>query len=147
MSPDDRGQIDSVTRAFFAAFDNRDGRLPDMNALRRLFIEGAVIVKATLNGETVMTVDAFIAPREALLTSGRLAEFHEWEETAHTSLFGNIAWRKCTYRKTGLDAGQPIAGAGVKALSFVRSAGEWKLASVLWQDEEPGLLLGDEIPF
>ena len=147
MSPHDESQIDAVTRAFFAAFDNRDGRRPDMNALRRLFIEGAVIVKATLNGETVMTVEAFIAPRETLLTSGRLTEFHEWEETSHTSLLGAIAWRQCTYRKAGLDAGQPIAGAGVKALSFVRSRDEWKIASVLWQDEEPGLALDDKIPF
>ena len=133
--------IDEIATTFFAAFDNRNGKAPDMDALRALFIDGATIVKVA-NGEAqVMSVDAFIAPREALLRGDALTDFHEWEESAQTSSFGGIAWRRCTYRKSGTMNGAAFVGAGMKVFSFALQDGRWRIASVLWQDEEEGLHL------
>ena len=133
--------IDEVARVFFAAFDNRAGKKPDIVGLRRLFIDGAIIVKVANGKPQVMDVDAFVVPREALLDGGALTEFHEWEDEARTSFFGGIAWRHCTYRKSGTMNGARFDGAGMKVMSFVRSEGAWRIASVLWQDEEDGLVL------
>jgi hypothetical protein len=131
--------IDEIARLFFAAFDNRAGKKPDIDGLRRLFIDGAVIVKVASGKPQVMSVDAFITPREALLTDGALTDFHEWEEEAQTSCFGGIAWRHCTYRKSGTMNGTSFGGAGMKVISFALLEGRWRIASVLWQDEEDGL--------
>ena len=134
-SATDVAAIDEIARRFFAAFDNRGGNEPDFDDLRSLFIEGAVIVRVANAKPDVMNIDAFIAPREALLTGGSLIDFHEWEEEAQTSVSGDIAWRRCTYRKSGTMNGTPFRGAGMKIMSFARSDTRWYIASVLWQDE------------
>lgn len=118
-----------------------------MASLRQLFLPGAVIVKEAAGEAVAMTVDAFIPPRGALLTSGVLTEFHEWEVASHTAVFGGMAWRQCRYRKSGVQNGNPFEGAGVKALTFARQHDTWKIASVTWQDEEEGLALPPEFSF
>lgn len=137
----DVSSIDEVARRFFAAFDNRGGKRADFAGLRALFVDGAVVVKVANGKPHVMSVEAFVAPREALLGGGSLTDFHEWEEEARTSVFGGIAWRHCTYRKTGIMNGAEFSGAGMKVISFALSEGRWRIASVLWQDEEEGLVL------
>lgn len=138
--------IDEIVRLFFAAFDNRGANRPDCDDLRALFVDGAVVVKVTAGSTQAMTVEAFIAPRQALLNGGALTDFHEWEEQATTSIFGGIACRRCTYRKSGTMNGSPFEGAGMKVISFALSNGRWRIASVLWQDEEEGLQLGGHLP-
>jgi hypothetical protein len=133
--------IDSVAAAFFAAFDSRGGRAVDMSGLRDLLLPEARIVKLDGDGAEVMDPDAFIAPREALLNGGTVTDFHEWEERAETTVFGAAASRRCVYRKAGLRDGEPIAGAGFKAISLVKLAGRWRIASVVWQDQAEGLEL------
>jgi hypothetical protein len=40
-----------------------------------------------------MDVEGFIAPRAALLTGGRLTDFHEWETEGRTEIAGGLATR------------------------------------------------------
>jgi hypothetical protein len=137
--PADLRAIDEAAALFFAAFDNRGGRRPDMSGLRALLLPDARIFKLDGEGVQSMDVDGFIAPREALLAGGALAGFHEWETQARTTLFGGAAVRRCAYRKQGVSQGAPIEGAGFKAISFVKEGGRWRIASVVWQDEREGL--------
>src|SRR5579884_1837723 len=84
--------IDAVTAEFFGAFDNRGGRLPDVDRLRRLMLPAGVIV-VTRPRFMAYTVDEFIEPRRQLLTDGRLVEFSEWETSQRTEDAGNNASR------------------------------------------------------
>lgn len=142
MHSTDLSAIDDAAACFFAAFDNRGGRRVDMAGLRALLLPEARIVRLDGGCAEVMDPDSFIAPREALLASGSLTDFHEWEERAETTVFGAAAVRRCVYRKAGLREGAPFEGAGFKAISLVRLEGRWRIASVLWQDEAEGLELG-----
>lgn len=130
---DAKSELDRLTAAFFAAFDNRKGR-PDPG-LRGLFVPGAVIVKREAGQVVEMTVETFVAPREALLTSGRLTDFHEWETEHETIVSGGLATRVGRYRKDGMMDGAPYAGGGVKHLSFVLTPAGWRIASLLWEDD------------
>lgn len=108
----DQQAIDGVIGAFFAAFDNRGGRAPDIEGLRALFLPGAVIVKRTGEAAEAMDVEAFIAPRAALLTGDRLTDFHEWETEARTAIAGGLATRWSPYAKSGHLNGAPTNGTG-----------------------------------
>jgi hypothetical protein len=117
--------IDELIAAFYAAFDNREGRVPDGAALVALFAPEA---RVTHVGETVSTwtPEEFVAPRIRILTDGTLTDFHEWETSSRTDVFGDIATRWSTYEKPG--------GGGTKLFQLRREGERWLIGSLLWQD-------------
>jgi hypothetical protein len=131
----DRAAIDRLTATFFAAFANERGRSPQLDRLRELFVDGAIIARRAGDEVEMMSVDSFIAPRRALLSSGELTEFSEWETESRTVVMDGIACRWSTYEKKGLMRGEPYGGAGRKILSLVRTADGWKIVSIVWEDE------------
>ncbi|HUR19636.1 MAG TPA: ribose 5-phosphate isomerase B [Vicinamibacterales bacterium] len=131
------GPIDTLVRRFFAAFDNRAGAIVDLPALRDLFVPGAIIVRKSAAMTETWSVSQFLEPRQALLTDGSLADFHEWEVDASTFVFGDIACRTLRYGKEGRLHGAPFGGDGTKSMHFVRTDGQWRITSIIWQDSEP----------
>ena len=127
-------EIETLIAAFYAAFDNRRGRVPDGGALRAMFADGASITRAGAEGVDRWTVDAFVAPRIAMLTDGTLTDFHEWETGAQTVILGDIASRQSAYAKAGLLDGADYRGGGDKFIQLVRSGGRWRISAILWRD-------------
>ena len=132
---DDELAIDAVTRQFFGAFTNRDGKIPDFDRLRDLFIPEATIVKNVGGTPVVYDVTGFIEPRRAILTDGSLREFVEYETFSRTHIYQNIAQRFSRYAKAWIALGTQMEGRGAKMMHFVRTTGGWKISSVAWDDE------------
>ena len=130
----DEASIDEIVTTFYRCFSTADGRAPDMETMRSLFLPEALIVKNLTGDFERYDVASFIAPRLALLTSGRITGFDEWE-TKHTTLIeGNIAQRLSYYSKRWNGGQGPAAGDGVKSMQFVRLDGRWFIASLTWDD-------------
>ena len=127
--------IDELTRVFFGAFSNMQGAGPNIDVLYRLFISQAVITKRSGEACEIYDLRGFIEPRRQLLTAGRLVGFEEQEVSARTEIFGGIAQRFCTYRKTGFLDGRAFAGRGVKTIQFIQADGNWKISALAWEDE------------
>ena len=137
-------EIDELMRAFFGAFTNTGGRAPDVDVIRRVCLPQAMIIK-NVGGETVIyDLDAFIEPRRALLTGGRLTEFTEWEVEERTEVAGTIAHRLSRYRKSGVLDGEPFTGSGHKTSQFIRTAGGWRISSLAWDDDPEPTAPGDQ---
>jgi RimJ/RimL family protein N-acetyltransferase len=135
---DDAAQIAALTRRFLAAFTNRDGAVPTLPALPHYFMLDATVRMADALG-TVTTTDVhgFIAPRAELLARGRLVDFEEHETASRTEIQGAIAQRWLRYAKRGTLDGVAFESGGTKALQFVRTSRDWKIASLLWTDDAP----------
>ncbi len=126
--------IDALIAAYYAAFDNRASRAPAIGELRAMFTPGASITCVALGKVDTWTVEAFIAPRAAMLSNGELKEFHEWELDAQTVAFDNIASRRSLYGKSGVRNGEPFQGDGRKFISLARTEDGWRISSILWED-------------
>lgn len=131
----DASDIDALTKTFLAAFVSGTPERIDLGSLRDLFIPEAVIVKTGGQGPERMSVESFIAPREALLNSGRLLDFSEWEVSSTTEIFGGIAQRWSSSRKKGKLDGEPFTGRFRKGIHFVRLPEGWRISSIVWEDE------------
>ncbi len=83
----------------------------------------------------VWDVDAFVAPRAAMLGDGTLSEFHEWETEGQTQIWDSIASRASRYAKAGRLNGADYRGGGRKFIQFHRRDGRWRISSVLWEDD------------
>lgn len=134
MDPSLDPEIEALIAAFYAAFDNRGGRLPAVEGLRALFAETATITRVTSEAVDSWTPEAFIAPRQRMLADGALTDFHEWETTARTVVLANIASRWSTYEKQGRLKDADYGGGGHKFIQLHRLEGRWRISSILWED-------------
>lgn len=130
----DKSAIDEIVARFFAAFTNRDGP-PQVDALYRLFVPKAVIVKAGAGATEFFDLAGFVEPRRTLLTGGAVRDFCEEEVSEETFVYANVAQRRSRYRKSWISDGKPQSGAGVKLLQFVRTPDGWRIGSLVWEDD------------
>jgi hypothetical protein len=139
MTPNvDSTAIDALAARMYAAFDNRDGRVPDLDGLREVFLPGCTICRAIPGQEQVQSLDEFIQQRRPLLIEGRLVDFAEWETDSRTSIFGNVASRESLYEKSGVLDGIAFHTRGAKQMQFVRLDGRWWIGALAWDDAREG---------
>jgi hypothetical protein len=134
MTGDDKADLDRLMTAFLGAFTNVGGLAPNVQVIRDVFLPEGMIISTVGTEPVVYDLESFIAPREKLLTDGTLTEFSEWEVAEETEIFGSIAHRFSSYRKSGLRDGVPFEGEGRKTTQFVRTPGGWRMSSMAWDD-------------
>ena len=130
--------LDELVEAFLQAFDNRDGTAR-LRQVTDLFGDGAVVFRVEGAQIDSMTVEAFVAPRQELLASGRVVGFHEWEVAGRTFRFGSLAVRVSRYAKRWTEGGTAQSGQGWKLLLLHRAAQGWRIMALAWSDEADGL--------
>jgi hypothetical protein len=135
----DRADIDAVVATFFAAFTSGPDLDARLDALRAVFLPGAVVVQTCGKEPVAVDVERFLAPRRALLRSGSLQEFREHEVEGRTELYGDVAQRWSSYAKSWLEDGAERRGAGTKTSQLVRTAQGWRISAVAWDDARDGL--------
>jgi len=137
----DKQELDALVRRFFAIFTNARGATPHVEAAYDLFIPGGLVIKNTGSAPEICSLREFVEPRRQWLANGTLVDFEEAEVSGRTDIFGNIAQRFSTYRKSGVLSGQPFAARGMKVMQFIRTPAGWRFSSVAWDDEREGLSL------
>ena len=128
---------------FFRAVSFNTGQSPAYAGIRDLFIDDGKLIRNSAELPEISSVDDFIADRERAFASGALTSFEEVEIAETTEVFGNVAHRFSTYTKRGTMHGEAIEGAGVISTQLVRTPSGWKISSMAWDDERPGLALPD----
>ncbi|MGW4471153.1 GNAT family N-acetyltransferase [Nonomuraea sp. NPDC004354] len=139
VQPDTKGadvkpELDQLMRAFLGAFTNTGRRRPNLDVIREVFIPEGTIIKNVAAEPVIYDLEAFIEPREKILTDGTLTEFTEWEVAERTEIFGSIAHRFSEYRKSGFLNGEWFEGSGRKTTQFVRTPAGWRMSSMAWDD-------------
>lgn len=127
--------IDALVAGFFGVFDNRQGRVTRAEDFEALFGPSAFIVTHGGAGPLISTPRDFVEPRIALLSSGSLVDFHEWETEASTEIIGSLAVRRSRYAKQGTHEAKPYTGTGTKFFQFARLEQGWRIMTVAWIDD------------
>ena len=87
---------------------------------------------------TVMTADEHHADVDARLAAVAFLE----EEIAHEcEIFGNVARVRSAYRSVYGEGSLAREGRGVNFFNLIRERGAWKIMSIVWNNERPGLSL------
>jgi hypothetical protein len=137
----DRAEIDAVVATFFAAFTSGPDLDARLDALRAVFLPQALVVRTCGDEPLAYDVEAFLAPRRALLSGTTVTEFREWEVDGRTELYGDVAQRWSSYAKSWRQDGGTVTGAGRKTAQLVRTAAGWRISAVAWDDARDGLPL------
>jgi hypothetical protein len=76
-----------------------------------------------------------------MVDAGELTCFREAETAEITEIFGNVVHRFSTYEKSGVNSGMEIRGRGIISIQFIKTEAGWKISSMAWDDERPGLTI------
>ncbi|WP_028644404.1 hypothetical protein [Nocardioides sp. URHA0020] len=137
--------LDALMAAFLSSVSFASGHRPDYDGIRALVIDAGLLIK-NVGGQTeASTVEEFIAPRLRLVDDGILTEFREEEVSTETLVFGTVAHRWSVYAKSGVQGGTAFSTRGVILTQFVETYGGWRISSMTWDDERPGLTLADMV--
>lgn len=131
----DKLRINAITKQFFSIFTNKAATNIDLQQLTDICLPEALFINNTNGGSIVYNLSSFIAPRQKILTDGTLTDFEESEATNDTTIVCNIAHRHSRYQKSGVMNGVPFQQQGDKLLQFVKVNGQWKISSVVWEDD------------
>ncbi|MCB2112173.1 MAG: hypothetical protein R3C42_02210 [Parvularculaceae bacterium] len=88
---------------------------------------------------TIMSVDDHHADVDRKLAD---MDFLEDEIDHQCEVFGNIARVRSIYRSVYGSGGDAREGRGVNFYNLIREDGAWKIMSIVWDNERPGLKLG-----
>jgi len=144
MPPTDiTAELKELIDAFFRAVSFESGQRPAYATIRDLFIDDGKLIKNSSELPEISSADDFIGSRQRMVDSGALTAFEEVETGETTEVFGNVAHRFSTYEKRGTMHGKAIEGRGVISTQFIRTPSGWKMSSMAWDDERPGLAIPD----
>jgi hypothetical protein len=136
-----KAELDRLTFEFFRAVSFEVGGTPAYAGIHALFIESGLLIKNTASTPEVSTVRQFIEPRQTMVESGELTRFRELELSERTEIFGNVAHRFSAYAKNGTMKGVPFEARGMISTQFILTPDGWRMSSMAWDDERPGLSL------
>jgi hypothetical protein len=139
--PPDELAIAAVLRRYFAAVSFPAGGTPEYERLYHLFTAEGRLIRNTTDVPQDLSVNHFVLDRQRLYEVGELTSFQERELTAHTDVFGRIAHRLSAYEKHGVLSGVEFSGRGVISTQFIHQSTGWKISSMAWDDERPGLII------
>lgn len=116
----------------------------DYGRVKHYFHPAARLVRTGIgpDGEpftTVMSVDDHHADVDEKLAK---LDFLEEELEHDCEIFGNVARVRSVYRSVYGSGGEARENRGVNFFNLVRENGEWKIISVVWDNERDGLSLG-----
>ncbi|HOP21070.1 MAG TPA: hypothetical protein PK585_13395, partial [Amphiplicatus sp.] len=116
----------------------------DYDRVKHYFHPAARLVRTGIgpDGEpftTVMSVDDHHADVDEKLAK---LDFLEEELEHDCEIFGNVARVRSVYRSVYGSGGAARENRGVNFFNLVRENGEWKIISVVWDNERDGLSLG-----
>ena len=137
-------ELKSLVDGFFQAVSFEVGGAPCFGRIHDLFIDAGLLIKNSGATPEIANVHQFIEPRQASVNAGELIRFDEAELSASSEVFGNVAHRCSGYVKSGTLKGVPFEIKGLISMQFVLTPAGWKMSSMAWDDERPGLKLPDK---
>jgi hypothetical protein len=119
----------------------------DWDAIRHYYHPHARLVRTGLNPDgtpfvSVFTLNAYIENVRQVLDGVR---FSEVEVSQESVVFGNVARLTSVYEYTRQSAKETVRGRGVNFFTLVHEAGQWRVMSIVWDNERPGLSLPPEV--
>lgn len=136
-SPDEVAIKKAVDDAY-AWISFKKGAKPDYEKIHDYFIPQAELINFRNDTLEILSLDPFVSVYKGMIESGQVQSFYEEELYGKTDQFGRVAQRLSTY-KTYINTMDSISERGVNSFQLIKTPGGWKVSSIIWDIEKPGL--------
>ncbi len=130
--------IEQTVRAVYAAIGFGENTIPDTATIRELFLLTATFQRFRQEGLYRVGLEEFIESFNQFATQPENTGFHELELGGKTEKFGRIAHRISAYASY-FNGSETAAVRGVNSFQLIKIEGKWRVASMIWEEEQKGL--------
>lgn len=140
-----REEIGSIIAELYSIISGPAGHQPNWRREAELFLPTAYMIRTSVDEEGVPQATRLHVseyPKNfTKLMAGR--SFYELEVQNIIEVFGNIAHAFSTY-EAWEDAEQTrFVKRGINSIQFYNDGQSWRVVSMMWDDERPGLVMDD----
>ena len=139
--PDDAAIKKAVDDAY-AAISFTNGQPPRYDSIKYFFIPQAQLINFITDTAQILSIDDFVKAFKIYVESTKIQTFYEQEIYGRTDQFGNIAQRISSY-KTYINSPDIVKERGVNSFQLIKTPQGWKVSSIIWNVEKPGLNIPD----
>ncbi|HEY2725573.1 MAG TPA: hypothetical protein VGI61_00240 [Parafilimonas sp.] len=126
----------------YAAISFNQGELPRYDSIKYAFIPQAQLINFISDTAQILSIDDFVRAFKNYVDSSKIQTFQEQEIYGRTDQFGNIAQRISSY-KTYINSADIVKERGVNSFQLIKTPQGWKVSSIIWNVEKPGLSIPD----
>jgi hypothetical protein len=132
-------EIDSLTRKFYECVCFNPEHYPKYDQLQELFYGDGKLMNSNFDQPLEFTVQSYIQAIMHQIDDGNARFFSQQEISDVTEVFGKTAQRISVYEYTFEAETTQSWKRGVNYMQFILIDGQWKIVSMLWNDEKEEL--------
>ncbi len=138
----ERTHFRDIAEAIYAAISGPPGPR-NYDAIRHLYADGARLIRTGIDEKGKPFAKSMSVDEHERDVSKRLADmaFEEVEIAHEAEIFGNVARVKSVYRSVYGSGANAREGRGINYMNLVFDGRDWKVASVVWDNEREGLAI------
>jgi hypothetical protein len=129
-------RIEVVINSLYKTISFKKGERPDLDNLKKLFIDEARLIRTTKDSHELMSVVDFISSFNTRIDAGEFIEFREYEIKNKIELFAGIAHVFSTYETDFETPGGRLEARGINSIQLIEMNNEWKVVSIFWYNED-----------
>jgi hypothetical protein len=136
--------IDFLVTDFYQALSFQPGETPDLDSLKALFFDEAVLINNTFGRPLSFTAETFTNAIQTQVADGSMEQFVQRELFSKTETFGKIAQRVSVYEYSFTDHESGRIPRGISYIQCIQTDNKWLIASMVWQDENENYMIPHE---
>jgi hypothetical protein len=134
-------EIDKLTNVFYECICFNQEHYPKYDQLQELFFGDGKLINGNFDQPLEFTVQSYVQAIMRQIEDGNATFYSQQEIADVTEVFGKTAQRISVYEYSfTAETTQPWKR-GVNYIQFIHIDGNWKIVSMLWNDEKDELVI------
>jgi hypothetical protein len=138
----DESAIKKAVADAYASISFKAGESPRYAEIKSCFIPQAQLINFRSDSAQVTNINQFIYLYRTYIESDSVKSYSEKELYGKTEQFGKVAHRISTYA-TYINSTDKPTERGVNSFQLIKTKSGWKVSSIIWDAEKPGLKIPD----
>ncbi|MFD2163470.1 hypothetical protein ACFSJU_13765 [Paradesertivirga mongoliensis] len=134
-------EIDKLTGQFYECICFKPEHYPKYDQLQELFYGDGKLINGNYDQPLEFTVQSYIQAIMHQIDDGNATFYSQQEISDVTEVFGKTAQRISVYEYSFTAENTAPWKRGVNYIQFILVSGEWKIVSMLWNDEKEELAI------
>ena len=134
-------EIDQLTQQFYECICFNPEHYPKFDQLQELFYGDGKLINGNYDQPLEFTVQSYIQAIMHQIDDGNAVFYSQQEISDVTEVFGKTAQRISVYEYSSDPENVQPWKRGVNYIQFIFIDGNWKIVSMLWNDEKEELLI------